>query len=409
MNVWKNISHSMRALVGKPVQNDAYKIKLLRDTIKQVEWFDYKQEDWDASTALLEKKPPPFDDGAAKRIVWLLCNFEHPFGGVYTVLRIANELQNRGWDNCIIVYDNPKFTIDSQIQDITKYFPYLNNRNFIAFNGDERTLPRAECAVGTFWSSCYLLLKMKTVRAKAYLIQDFEPGFYAAGTTYALAENTYRMPFHRLFNTQGLMQYINTNYPQRQVRSLSFTPAVDKRYRFVQKSISRPVRVLFYARPNTPRNAFELVVAMARALKEHYGAAVQLVAAGERAGLYAELCAGVMEFVGVVDYEKLPQFYASFHVVVSFMLTKHPSYLPFEAMACGCAVIVNENEANTWLLRDGENCVVAAPCISSLLEAFEWLMQKGAYEHVVTNGVETVSQFRWNGELRRIDIFLKSL
>jgi glycosyltransferase involved in cell wall biosynthesis len=48
------------------------------------------------------------------------------------------------------------------------------------------------------------------------------------------------------------------------------------------------------------------------------------------------------------------------------MMTKHPSYLPFELMACGATVVANYNEANTWLLRDGENCLLSPPSTSCL-------------------------------------------
>jgi O-antigen biosynthesis protein len=48
------------------------------------------------------------------------------------------------------------------------------------------------------------------------------------------------------------------------------------------------------------------------------------------------------------------------------MMTKHPSYLPFELMACGAIVVTNFNQANTWLLKDGENCLISAPSASCL-------------------------------------------
>ena len=52
------------------------------------------------------------------------------------------------------------------------------------------------------------------------------------------------------------------------------------------------------------------------------------------------------------------------------MMTKHPSYLPFEFMSCGGLLISNNNRANHWLLRDGENCLLApasAPAIADCL------------------------------------------
>ena len=52
------------------------------------------------------------------------------------------------------------------------------------------------------------------------------------------------------------------------------------------------------------------------------------------------------------------------------MMTKHPSYLPFEFMACGGLLVSNQNPANSWLLKDNENCLLApasAPAIAQRL------------------------------------------
>ena len=41
------------------------------------------------------------------------------------------------------------------------------------------------------------------------------------------------------------------------------------------------------------------------------------------------------------------------------MMTSHPSYLPMELMACGAVVVTNRNPRTAWLLRDGENALLA--------------------------------------------------
>src|ERR1035441_8673683 len=51
------------------------------------------------------------------------------------------------------------------------------------------------------------------------------------------------------------------------------------------------------------------------------------------------------------------------------MKTRHPSYLPLELMACGAAVVTNRNPYTGWLLRDGENCVLAETSPSALAES----------------------------------------
>ena len=91
------------------------------------------------------------------------------------------------------------------------------------------------------------------------------------------------------------------------------------------------------------------------------------------------------------------------------MLSKHPSYLPFEAMGSGCAVIANRNEANGWFFMDGENCVLADAAVAPLMEAFERAMDPEVYRRIVEGGKKTADSARWEVELRRVDTFLRSL
>jgi len=366
-------------------------------------WCDIDEEDVAFSRRLL------FSEGGGDRIRWLLCRFSHPFGGVFTVLRMADMLQTYGFASKIVIYDDPAFDISPQWERISQYFPNLRKEDFFAFSGDWDALPGADIAVATFWPSAYHLLRMRDVTKKVLLVQDFEPAFYPAGTEYALAENALRMPFSRLFNTPGLLAYVERIYPV-PGKSAYFTPACDERYAFCEKELRPPYRVLFYARPDAPRNAFSLCVAFAKALKRKYREGVELVCAG---GSLSEgekaLFEGCCDFAGVVPYENLPDFYASFHFVVSFMLTKHPSYLPFEAMACGCVPIVNDNEANLWLLKDGENCLMAQAAVTPLMKAFERGLDPELYREIAAEGCRTVRATNWEGEMAKIAAFFRNL
>ncbi len=385
--------------------------KLLKDPsaerakreIALLNWCDIDEDDVVFSRRLI------FAEGGGNRIRWLLCRFSHPFGGVFTVLRMASMLKKYGFESKIVVYDDPNFDISPMWEQVKRYFPGLSKEDFLPFFGDWSALPGADIGVGTFWPSAYHLLRMRDVTKKALLVQDFEPAFYPAGTEYALAENALRMPFSRLFNTPGLLAFVERNYPV-PGKSAYFTPAYDARYAFCPKPLKTPYRVLFYARPDAPRNAFALCVAFARALKEKYGGGIELVCAGaalsdgEKA-----LFAGCCTFAGVVPYEELPEFYGSFHFVVSFMLTKHPSYLPFEAMACGCVPVVNLNEANLWLLKDGENCLMADAALTPLMAAFERGLDPENYRQIVAQGLRTVRAASWEGEMETIAAFFKNL
>jgi O-antigen biosynthesis protein len=53
------------------------------------------------------------------------------------------------------------------------------------------------------------------------------------------------------------------------------------------------------------------------------------------------------------------------------MMTRHPSYLPFELMACGALVITNENRYTHWLLEDEQNCLLSETTSSAMAAAIE--------------------------------------
>jgi glycosyltransferase involved in cell wall biosynthesis len=90
-----------------------------------------------------------------------------------------------------------------------------------------------------------------------------------------------------------------------------------------------------------------------------------------------------------------------------FMLTKHPSYLPFELMACGCPVLTNSNAGTEWFLKDGENCVLAQPSISSVCEKTEELMENlDLRQHIIQGGLKSVSQTSWTSEIEKIYRFI---
>ena len=245
-------------------------------------WFDLDPDALERSAELLllhdeEASAQP------KSVMWLLVNFTHPYGGVFTVLRIADALERKGYRNRIVIYDNPSFDISPQLPLIRRYFPALSRESFLDVERPARRPAarrhRHRDLLGVGLSPYQLRV---SCAKRPTSLQDFEAAFYPAGTAYALAENTYRLPLHRIFNTPGLQRFIESNYPLPGARSVSFTPAADARYNYAIRPLSTPVRVLFYARPGTPRNAYELTVAFARALKQKYGERVQLVAAGEK-------------------------------------------------------------------------------------------------------------------------------
>jgi glycosyltransferase involved in cell wall biosynthesis len=140
-----------------------------------------------------------------------------------------------------------------------------------------------------------------------------------------------------------------------------------------------------------------------RQLKAELGAAVEIVSAGERWSPEQYGLQGVVQNLGVLPYEKTADLYRRTDVGLCFMFTKHPSYLPFELMACGVTVVTNDNPANLWLLEHERNCLLAEPTYSCVLEQLRrGLTDSALRERIATAAAERVTRTTWEEQVDRV-------
>lgn len=312
--------------------------------------------------------------------LWFVPYFDHlAFGGIYTIFRFINHLQENGVHNTIVIYDNPGVDVAQMQNDIARSFPSLASAGLIIFDPKEqkvRDLPKSDIAFCTFWVSAYLLLKYNNTKRKYYFIQDYEPLFYTAGATYALAESTYRFGFRGIVNTPGLLAAINKRHG---MEGISFIPAVDGSLYHPatkQKSAEEPVRIFFYARPNNPRNAFYLGVETMQLLKKKYKDRIEIITAGATWKERRYALEGKITNLGLLkSLPEVAELYRSCDIGFVYMLTKHPSYQPFEFMASGMATVTNNNEDNLWFLDDGKNCLLAEPSPKAMAQKIGQLVE----------------------------------
>lgn len=298
---------------------------------------------------------------------WYIPSFASAFyGGIMTILRLADYLQRcHGIKQRILVCGKAK--ADEVAAKIGQAFPSLSQAEVIIL-GKKQTypdIPPADYSVATHWSTAYVVLGVENTGYKFYMIQDFEPAFYPAGSTYAQAELSYRFGFYGIANTQSLKEIYERDYGG---RAIVLQPSIDKTvfYSGTQKKEATPKRLFYYARPETPRNGFELAVAALRRVKRRYGNSIDIVCAGVSWNPEDYGLRGIVRSLGMLPYAATGDLYRTCHVGLVMMMTKHPSYLPFELMACGTIVVTNFNPANTWLLKDAENCLLSAPSASCL-------------------------------------------
>jgi hypothetical protein len=322
-------------------------------------------------------------------------------GGVHTALRLAAHLAARhGAAQRFCIYDRDDA---GSARDVAAKaagaFPALRGA---AFEPAGAPLRDADAAIATTWESVFSLVRFRAARAKFFLVQDWEPDFHPAGSASAMLGEVARLGIPGLVNTPGLADaYRAAGSP-----AVAFTPAVDPRYRPPEapREPGAPVRVFFYGRPATPRNAFGLGLAALRRVKARFGDRVEIVCAGEdwSPGQYG--VADVLANRGQLeDLDEVAELYRSCDVGIAFMLTRHPSYQPLEFMASGMATVSNRNPHTGWLLRDEENALLAEPLPVLVAEQVARLVEDPALRgRLSAAGRAEVAGRSWDDELERV-------
>jgi glycosyltransferase involved in cell wall biosynthesis len=226
----------------------------------------------------------------------------------------------------------------------------------------------------------------------------------------ALVESTYRMGLYGIANTVSLQKMYENEYGG---KATYFTPRVNAAVFHPVPPPSpnplRPLQVFCYGRPKHPRNAFELVKQAMRQLKAKMGDRVRIVSAGDEWNPADYGLQGIVENLGLLSYEDTARLYQESQVGVVMMLTRHPSYIPLELMACGCLAVTNINGWTSWLLRDGENCLLAPATASGICDTVERaLLDAPLRESVRANALAMVRSdyVDWSTEAEHIFNYL---
>ncbi len=365
--------------------------------------------DFDADDRALERNARLVEDYLGRgsmeisTALWYLPFFHHVyFGGTHTLLRFADYFARvHGVHNSFRCYDVGRDKATQMAAKVAAAFPALAGSHFSC--AQDPSPGPVDAAIATLWTSAFPLLHLRTAKAKFYFVQDNEQQFYAAGAASAMVEQTYRFGFPGIVNTPGLADvYRSYGNP-----AVSFVPAVD-RERFYPATEPRapgqPVRVFFYGRSKTPRNAFGLGIAALSRLKVRYGSQVDIVCAGEDWSPAQFGLRGQVANLGVLgSLEEVAALYRSCDIGLVFMLTKHPSYQPLEYMASGMATVSNINPATQWLLRDGENCLLTPPLPTPTAERLGRLVSDAELRRrIALTGLSEIRGYHWNDQIEAV-------
>jgi glycosyltransferase involved in cell wall biosynthesis len=309
--------------------------------------------------------PLPLRADDPLEVAWVCVPQTAGAGGFTTMYRLVSALEQAGHRCTIYLLDRHGWALEQHQRTMRGWWPSLRAEIRDAAAG----IDDAHAIFATSWETAYPVLTSPAKGARCYLVQDFEPRFYAAGSNALLAEATYRFGFHGLTAGRWLAQLLEREYGMA-ADSFDFGCEHD-RYR-LQEGVER-TGVCLYARPSTPRRAFELAAAALDLFAERHPE-VDI-------HLYGESVKGLPFAAhdhGLLTPEQLNDLYN--RCVAGLVLSAtNVSLVPHEMLAAGCIPVVNDAEQSRMVLDNPE--VVYAPATPfDLANALAALLERPADE-----------------------------
>jgi glycosyltransferase involved in cell wall biosynthesis len=254
----------------------------------------------------------------------------------------------------------------------------------------------ADVAVATGWDTVYPTLMLPRLRARAYLINDHEPEFFATSAEAMWAARTYELGLYGISASRWLHDLLRNRYGQ---RGTWFRLGVDHDVYRPRPVGRRGDTVVFYARDYTQRRAVPLGVL---ALQELHARRPDLrfVHFGQREHLPLPF---PYENLGVAPPERLSWAYSEATVGLCLSLTNY-SLIPQEMMACGLPCVdVAGLSAEAEFGRDGPVELAAAEP-AALAGAIEALLDdRSRWERRSAAGLEWAATASWDEAARQVE------
>ncbi|HMH69910.1 MAG TPA: hypothetical protein VK502_00780 [Candidatus Saccharimonadales bacterium] len=316
-------------------------------------------------------------------IAWVIPPMGSVSGGHTTILRVVAGLEARGHTCSLYIYDPANTsTLEAVTENLTKY-PQVAAK--VIYNASK--IEDCDVLFATSWHTAYPVYNSKAATRKYYFVQDFEPSFDPAGSYSTLAENTYKLGLHGITLGSWMKDKLEADYG---MMCDNFDLAVTN-HEYVLKNHGDRKKVLFYARPVTPRRGFELgILALEVFHKKHPDYEIHML------GWDVSRYDIPFEYVnhGIISIPELNTLYneCAAGLVLSFT---NMSLLPLELMASGCIPVVNEAPCTTSVGYK-EFISYAQPTAAGLAEGLSLAIKKAEDKVYIKQMSQHTQGFNWD-------------
>lgn len=334
------------------------------------------------------------DPNSAVDALWFIPDFGEGSGGHLNIFRFVRGLEARGM-RCAVVIVGHHSHANQGVASAKVRAYFGDTQAKVLF--DQDPLPAAKYAIATSWLTAHYLRHYNAERAgKYYFIQDYEPMFYSSGFDAVAAEQTYEFGYGMICAGGWIEREIAARHGVEALGHFGFSYDHDIYRPYPRRDVTK--RVFFYVRPPTPRRGFELGI-MALDLVGKRRPGVEFIFAGwDMSGYRFD---HVHLNAGVLKVSDLPDLYS--HCDVALILSfSNMSLLPYEVMACGCAVVSNDDACATWGLNE-EVATFSRATPESIADAIVGLIDDDVRRQAqVASALSFVNATSWEREVDRV-------
>lgn len=368
------------------------KCHVVEQKIDLLKWYEF----------VMDQKIKPFNqkeynkhkNDQIKLLNWVIPEMGIGSGGHINIFRFISNLENMNFHSRVYLYRSDNFKDNESVRSFLKeHFKILDERVEVFYDVVE--LSFAHGTIATSWQTAYCVKNFNNTISKFYFVQDFEPYFYALGSEYQLAENTYKLGLRGITAGDWLKIKLADEY---KMKTDSFGFSFDKKLYAPLQKLDQKRRVFFYARPVTPRRDFEIGMLALNELCKRMPE-VEVVFAGWDISCY------VIPFkhqnLGIVQLEDLSKLYAQCDMCLIISNT-NLSLLPLEVMASNSVAVCSKGENSTWLVNEENSILVDYNPMEIALTLEKYLKNQALLDSIREKGLEFAQSTSWIKETEKV-------
>jgi glycosyltransferase involved in cell wall biosynthesis/GT2 family glycosyltransferase len=259
----------------------------------------------------------------------------------------------------------------------------------------------ADVVVATGWQTVYPVLALEGCRARAYLVNDHEPEFFATSVDAEWAAQTYRMGLHGIVGSPWLRDLYVERYGG---QAGTFQYGVDHDVYLPRPIERRRDTVVAYARAVTPRRAVALgILALAELRRRRPD--VRIVLFGDPAPPRAPF---EYEHAGVAGHEELSWLYSQATVGLCLSMTNY-SLIPQEMLACGLPCVELDRPSPRSVFGADGPVALADQDPYAIADALERVLDdEGEWARRSRLGLDFVRDHTWDAATAQVERELRN-